>query len=198
MRKYLVFLLLVVVFFPAGILARVGVGVNTGKIQVEKPLKAGVVYDLPFFTVLNTGDEPSDYEIGIEYYETQPQLKPPRAWFRFAPPTFPLDPGKGGKVAVQLVLPLKAQPGDYFAFLEARPIQKDLAGGGARIGVAAAAKLYFTVSPANIFQAIYYRISFLFGKYSPWSWVVLVIVIGAIIIALFRKFFKFQIGISKK
>ena len=69
---------------------------------------------------------------------------------------------------------------------------------GTRIGVAAAVKLYFTVVPSNIFQAIYHRIHSFFTLYAPWTWIVLVMIIAATVITIFRRIFRFQIRISKK
>lgn len=189
------------------VFARVGVGVATGKIQVKEPLKAGKIYLLPTLVVSNTGTEPSWYEPGIEYHEgqeTNPDmgLKPPREWFSFEPAEFYLEPGQAQKVEIRLTVPLKAKPGDYFCYLEGRSLRKDTGTGGAKIGVAAAAQVYFIILPANIWQAIYYRVSDLMKIYSPWSWVVLWLIIGAIVIlilrAIFKRFFKLQIGITKK
>ena len=90
-----------------------------------------------------------------------------------------------------------AEPGDYFAFLQGRPLQKTETG-MTSIGVAAATKLYFTVAPANIFVGIYYRIASLATLYSPWSYIVSAIVIAALLIAILRRFISFNIGIRKK
>ena len=178
------------------VFARIGVGVGTGKIEVDEPLKPGGIYDLPFLSVFNTGDESADYEIEVTYHSKQPQLRPFQEWFSFSPSLFHLEPNKAQSVAIKLALPVKTEPGDYFAYLEAHPVVK--AGPGTTIGVAAATKIYFSVVPANIWQAIGYRISSFWTMYSPWTWVVLAIVLGAIIIALFRKHFALQIRVKKK
>ncbi len=91
---------------------------------------------------------------------------------------------------------MKMKPGDYFCYLEAHPIIK--AGPGTTIGVAAATKTYFSVSPANIWQAMYYKTVSFFTIYAPWTYVVLAMVITAIIIVIFRKYFAFQVGIRRK
>ncbi len=61
MRK--IFLLCLLIFlFPTGVVfARIGVGVGTGKITIDENLKPGIIYKLPPLTVVNTGDEASDY-----------------------------------------------------------------------------------------------------------------------------------------
>lgn len=183
---------------PIVVLARIGVGVGTGKIQVDQKLKAGLIYTLPPLTVLNTGDEPSEYEVGIQYHENQPEMRPPKEWFSFEPLNFHLEPGKSQVVQIKLTLPVKGvKPGDYFAFLQGFPTKKAQVG-GTSVGVAAAAKLYFTVAPANIFVGIYYRIASLYKLYAPWSYVISAIIIVALLIVLFRRYFSFNIGINVK
>lgn len=193
----------ILLFLPFLVLARIGVGVGIGKIVVEQTLKPGWIYNLPSLPVLNTGDEPSEYGVSIEYHEGQennPQmgLKPKKEWFSFEPSSFYLEPGQAQQVQIKLTLPLKGvQPGNYFAYLEAHPVKKEVSG-QTSVGVAAAAKLYFKVAPANIFVGIYYRIISLFTFYSPWSYVVLAIIVIAILVYLFRKFFSVKIGVELK
>jgi hypothetical protein len=145
--------------------------------------------------VFNTGDEAGDYEMGVAYHSGQPELRPDKEWFNFTPSSFYLEPNQSQSVAIRLTLPVKTQPGDYFAYLEARPVVKRAS--GTTITVAAATKAYFTVIPANIWQGIFYRISYFWTKYSPWTWVVSGIVLAAVIAIIFRKFFSFQVGIKK-
>jgi len=193
-KIFLITISLSLIAFPA--LASVGVGVNLGKIQIDEPLKPGGIYNFPSIGVINTGDTAGEYELAVTYHQDQPQIRPAQEWFSFSPSSFNLEPGRSQSVVVKLTLPVKAKPGDYFAYLEAHPIIK--AGPGTTIGVAAATKTYFSVIPANIWQAIIWRISSFFTMYAPWTYVVLAIIVAAIIIALFRKFFAFQIGIRRK
>jgi len=192
--SFLVFFVFIVL--PLAVFARIGVGVGIGKMEVEKKLKPGMVLQLPSLPILNTGDELAEYETTVEYHEGVPELRPPREWLSFNPQKFYLEPGKVQQVEVILSIPLKAQPGDYFCYLEGHPLIKKSGQGGAAIGIAAAAKLYFTIVPANIFQGIYYRFISLYSRYHPWDTIVLVIIILAILITIFRK--KFKIQIAKK
>lgn len=196
MKKIIIFCLLAVLVVPLFAFARIGVGVNLGKIELDEPLKPGGIYNFPSLGVINTGDEAGDYEVAVTYHQDQPQLRAAREWFDFSPSQFHLEAGKSQSVEVKLNLPMKVAPGDYFCYLEARPIVK--AGPGTTIGVAAATKTYFTIAPANIWQAIYYRVSSFFATHAPLSYAVLAIVIMAIAIAVFRKFFAFKINIRKK
>jgi hypothetical protein len=180
---------------PAVAYGRIGVGVGMGKVVMDKPLKAGGIYDLPPLPVINTGDELGTYGVSIEFLEGSPQMWPDRSWFHFEPDHFSLEPGKVQLVKIQLVVPMKTKPGDYFCYLEGHPDQKNVTG-QTTIGVAAASKLYFTVDPANWFQGLYYRFIFLYSRYHPWDTIVLSITLAAIVLIVLGKNFKFQI--SKK
>jgi len=123
------------------VLARIGVGVNLGKIEIDEPLKPGGIYNFPSIGVINTGDEPGDYELDVTYHQDQPELRPAKEWFSFSPSSFHLEAGQSQSVAIKLALPVRVKPGDYFAYLEAHPIIK--AGPGTTIGVELPPKLIF-------------------------------------------------------
>lgn len=196
MKKIIAAVFFLFLFFPTFTYAKIGVGVGTGKIQVEEKLKPGVIYHLPPLTILNTGDEASDYEALISYHEKQPQLMPPLSWFVFSPQKFHLSPGKVQVVDIKLNLPINAKPGDYFVYLEGQPVQK-VKSGETTIGIAAAAKLYFTIVPANILQGIYYKIVSFWQVYSPWPQRVFFGLLTILLIFLFKKFFNIQINLKK-
>ncbi len=196
MRKFALILLALALLFPLISFGKLGVGVGAGKIKVDKDLKPGGVYNLPSVPVLNTGDEPADYGMEIAYHEKQSQFRPSKSWFEFIPSQFHLEPGKIKSVKIKLTLPVKARPGDYFAYLEAHPIQEET--GGATIGIAAATKLYFTIVPTNIFSAVFWRLKSLYEIYYPWPPIVLILIIGAVAVVLFRKHFRFNVSIRKK
>ncbi|MFH1745160.1 MAG: hypothetical protein ABH881_03255 [bacterium] len=198
MKKIIILFCGIILILPMIASANIGVGVGTGKIRVDQPMKAGLIYTLPSYTIINTGDEPSEYGVGTQYHEDQPEMRAPRDWFSFEPMNFYLEPGQVQVVQVKLSLPIRgAKPGDYFCFLQGFPVKKaDVK--GTSVGVAAAAKLYFTVAPANVFTGIYYRVGSLLKLYSPWSYVVSSVIIAALLIALFRRFFSFNLGVSLK
>jgi len=194
MKKAVIIIFGLALLLPLLVFAKMGVGVGTGTIQVDEPLKPGVIYNLPSVTVFNTGDEPSEYSIAIEYRENVPELRPAKEWFSFEPLKFHLEPGQTQPVQIKLTLPVKGvKPGDYFAFLSAFPVQETEAG-VTTIGIAAASKLYFTVAPANIFQAVYYRFISLYSRYHPWNTIILAMIASAVILRLINKRFKFQIA----
>lgn len=200
MKKDLVLILGLLLLLPILAWARIGVGVGLGKIHIDEPLKAGKIYNLPSLPVLNTGDEPGEYGVSVQYFEGQEKrddmgLRPAEEWFSFEPESFHLEPGKVQTVKITLTLPIKTRPGKYFAYLEGHPVRKSEAG-VTSIGVAAATRLYFTVAPANIFQGIYYRFISLYSRYHPWDTIVLAIIVLAGLVVIFRK--KFKIQIAKK
>lgn len=197
MRKFsIIITVFAALVVPNEVLATIGVGVGTGKIQVDQKLKPGIIYELPSLTVLNTGDEESDYEVAVTYHEKQPQLRPPQNWFIFSPQKFHLEPGKTQAITIKLNLPVRTEPGEYFAYLEGHPVKKS-ASGNTTIGVAAAAKLYFTVVPGNFLEGIYYKIASLWKLYSPWPQRFLVLVGLLLAFRVFKKFFNIQIGLKK-
>ena len=183
-------------FLPLTVSARVGVGIGTGEIKLAEPLKPGGFYDLPILSIFNTGTEPGEYQISIAYYQDIDDLRPAKDWFHFNPAEFHLEPGKSQAVKTTLTIPLKTKPGKYFCFIEGFPTAKTQSG-GASVGVAAAAKFYFTIAPANIFQAIFYKISFLFNKYSVWFYIIGGIILIAIILSIARRFLSFNLAVKK-
>jgi len=203
MKSYLLFSFVVLfsflsLIFTPLIQARIGVGVGTGKIQLDESLKPGTLYQLPSVTVVNTGDEGGEYILDVTYHEQQPAMRPDRAWFTFQPANFNLEPGEAKIVEVMLTLPIKTVPGDYFAYLEARPPATVNNPEGATIGVAAASKLYFTVAPASVLQGLYYRGLSLWNQYQPWP----PIIIGAagilVLLRLARNFISLNVSLKQK
>jgi hypothetical protein len=179
------------------VFATLGVGVGVGKIQVDEDLKPGLIYNLPSITVLNTGDQASDYEMAIEHHENQKEIIPEDSWFTFSPSTFNLLPGKAQEIKITLNLPVRSEPGDYFAYLEARPTQKTAIGTTA-VNIAAATKLYFTVVPANIFEAVYYKLLSLWNIYYPWPQIIIVGLVLVLLLLIIKRFINVEIKPKKR
>lgn len=196
MKKVVLALIFLALITPHSVFAKIGVGVGTGKIQVEDKLKPGVIYELPPLTVLNTGDEESDYEINVSYHEKQPQLRPLQSWFIFSPQKFHLEPSKVQIVTIKLNLPIMTEPGDYFAYIEGHPVRKSVAG-NTTVGVAAAAKLYFTIIPGNFLEGIYYKIASFWKIYSPWPQLATGAIAIILLLVVSKKFFHIEINIRK-
>lgn len=192
---FLFFLFSLFIFDP--VLAAMGVGVGTGKIVVEEPLKSGTIYKLPPLSVINTGDVPSDYGVGISHKTIEGKIKPSQDWFTFEPTEFFLNPGESKLVSVKLNIPLKSVPGDYFCFLEGHPVVKSETG-QTMIGISAASKLNFTIAPSNIFEGMYYRGLSLWKQNLPWTNIIAGTVLIFIVIRTFSRFININIKLSKK
>jgi hypothetical protein len=175
--------------------SRVGVGVGTGKIIIEDKLKSGARYELTPLSVINTGNVEAVYEVSLSYHEQQPEKRPLNNWFSFKPNNFTLKPGAIENVSVELQLPLQSEPGDYFAYLEAHPIQT-VADGNTSVGVAAAAKLYFTVEPSNIFQALYYRVLSVYERYNLFFNVIGITLGVFVVLRIMRRFVSLDIKLK--
>lgn len=197
MRKFSIFIVIIlcIAAVPNLMMAGVGVGVGLGKIEITEKLSPGGIYKLNSIPVLNTGDEAGVYEVAVTFMADQKEARPKEDWFIFEPKTFELKPGESKSVAVTLTLPLNAKPGAYFAFLEAHPTAKKE---GVSIGVAAATKLYFTVAPKGVLGAFTARASSLLNQTAPGSFIVLG-VLGVLALAIvFQKFFKVSFNIKRK
>jgi hypothetical protein len=176
--------------------ARIGVGVNVGNIKVNEKLVPGRIVRLPSIGVINTGTKKQSYTLGTAYNQQQTELKVPLEWLRFSPQVFKLKPNKVQQVEITLDLPINAEPGRYFAYVEARPVYKDKK--NVRIAVAAATKLYFTIKPANRFSALLWKLRSWWKEFWPYSG------IGAALLALssaglvFKRFFKLRLGLERR
>src|SRR3989344_921550 len=196
-RNPLIFAVLVAFFlFSSSVaFAKIGVGMGAGEIRLTEPMKLGGIYQLPVLRIFNTGDETTTYGMGVAYHQDRPELRPAKEWFSFSPEKFTLEAGQSQEIGVTMTIPLKAKPGDYFAFVESGPVASSKP--GTSVGVAVASKLFFTVVPANIFQAVLFRTSSFFTTYAPWSWVGLIVLLAAVLLALVRRFFSFNIAVRK-
>lgn len=184
-----------VLLAPTFVFSKIGVGMGAGEIRVTEQIKPGGVYTLPSLRIFNTGDEVTTYGMNVAYHQDNPELRPEKEWFKFEPPTFTLNPGDSQEVLVTMFVPVKTEPGDYFAFVESGPVAEN--GPGTSVGVAVATKLYFTVVYANLWQGITYRVAAFFATNAPWSWVVLGITLLSIFGFVFSRFFSFNISFRK-
>ncbi len=171
-------------------LADLGVGISHGEIVIEEKLNRGGRYRVPAVTVSNTGTEDARYEVVITYIQDQPELRPDPGWFRFEPQAFDLDPGESQTVSIGLDIGDGADPGDYFALIEAHPIQADT---GVTVGVAAATKLSFEIEPSSFFELWRLRIANFFEDTSPFSVVLPPVFAGVLLLYLLSRRFRLRI-----
>ena len=179
-----------------GARADVGVGVNLGKIDIDDKLSPGGRYNLPTLGVINTGDEPGDYEVVISYFADQEEEQPPEDWFEFEPQRFFLEAGESQQVNIRIVLPSGADPDDYFALIEAHPVVGEE--GGVSIGVAAATKLTFAVKPSSQFAAWRLQVQNFFEDGAPWSYVIPSSLLALLVLYLLRRYFRLQLRFERR
>ena len=197
LKTFFVSFFLITLITPV-VASGLGVGIGTGKISIDEELRNGMTYNFPSLVVINTGDRASNYTLDISYNRDQAELLPPRDWFTFTPEVFFLEPGESQQVEIRMRVPVdNVVPGDYFAYLEAKPVIEPEEGVTA-VGVSVAAKLNFTIAPSNFFQGLYYRLRDIFIQYQPWS-IILTTLIGLFILrAIFTKFFSFDLNVKPK
>jgi hypothetical protein len=176
--------------------AKIGVGMGAGEVRVTEDIRPGGIYTLPSLRVFNTGDETATYGMNVAYHQDNQQNRPAINWFTFEPATFTLEPGTSEEISITMTVPVKALPGEYFAFLESGPVQTQTE--GTSVGVAVATKLYFTIVPANLWQAFIYRASAFMNTYAPWTWVAFGVVALLLTAFVFTRFFSFNISFRSK
>jgi hypothetical protein len=184
------FLLMSLALSAAVVHADRGVGVNLGRIEISDRLAPGGGYDLPTLGVINTGDEPSEYEVVMSYFEDQQETRPPAGWFNLQPQRFFLNKGEVQNVKIRLTLPTGADAGDYFALIEAHPVAE---GDGVTIGLAAATAVSFNVKPSSWLEALRVRFDRLMDDTQPWSSVIPISVLAALLVFAVNRSFRFRV-----
>jgi hypothetical protein len=144
-----------------------GVGISLGSINVDDDLKPGGRYALPEVTVINTGDSREEYQLAITYIEDYPAKRPAPDWVEFQPQRFVLDSGDAQPVVVRVTVPSGAEPGDYFALIEAQMV------GDANESVQAsvATKLRFAVAEGSWLDAKRRQINRWLDDAAPWPYI---------------------------
>lgn len=176
-------------------LAEPGVTVGIGKIVMNDPLRAGGRYPLPAVPVTNSGTVASTYQVVINTIEGQEERKPDPAWFTIQPARFTLKPGERQDVMVSVDLPWLVDPGSYFCLLQAGPIVESQ---GTSLGVAAAAKLSFTVNHGNIVVATAYTVVEAVQQRAPWSYFILAALVLVVGYPVLDRVFGIKISVQRR
>lgn len=180
---------------PAPAQAEPGVTLGIGKIVMNEPLRAGGHYPLPQVPVTNSGTVESAYQVVINTIEGQEEMKPDPAWFAIRPQSFRLKPQERQEVTVSLDLPWLLKPGAYFCLIQVGPVVEAQ---GTGLGVAAAAKLYFTVEHGNILTATLYSVLDALQKRAPWSYLVLAAVLLVSGYPVLGRVFGIKLSVERK
>jgi hypothetical protein len=169
--------LVVAVATPA--FASLGVGTDTGKITIDKPLLAGGDYPLTQFGIFNAGDTAYGYKMQIAPSNRKGMIAP-EAWFTFSPDGFFLQPKQSSVVHTVLHVSLDATPGVYSVQLQGTPKLPTSTTPGGHLNVGAGPILTFTVVQPNPWQRIY----LMFMRYMPWSGIAAIIVLILIVLGV--------------
>lgn len=149
---------------PAATRADRGVRLDAGRIAIDEPLSPGQTYHLPTIGVSDPGDEGASYTMQVEVLNGA--RAPDPSWFEFDHGSFDLQPGQTQPVAITMRIPTSAEPGDYTALLAAQIGSRS--SGGVGVGAAAAARLTFTVRPANELAALWNVLGSWYAENRPW------------------------------
>ena len=159
--------------------ASLGVGTDTGKITIDKPLVAGGSYPLAQFGIFNAGDTPYGYQMHVAPSNRKGMFAP-EAWFDFAPGAFYLFPKQSGVVHATLHVSLDATPGTYSGQLQGPPKLPDSKVPGGHLNVGAGPILTFTVVQPNAWQRVY----FAFMARMPWSGIVVIVTLALLLLGV--------------
>ena len=170
-------LLVVAIATPA--FASLGVGTDTGKITIEKPIVAGGSYPLTQFGIFNAGDTSYGYAMHVAPSNRKGMLAP-NAWFVFTPTAFYLAAKQSSVVHTTLHVSLDATPGVYSVQLQGSPALPESKTPGGHLNVGAGPVLTFTVVQPNPWQRVY----FLFMDFLPWSGIAAIVIVVLLLLAI--------------
>jgi hypothetical protein len=171
-------------------LASRGAAIDLGRIAIQQKLTPGGSYRLPTMGVRNPGTETTTYELKASALQAEGRDRPPEDWFAFSPSRLTLRPNETRSVRVRIQLPTRADPGDYVALVGPQIVTN---GGGAQVGAAAASRVTFTVEPATLLQAYWLKLKTFFSDRAPWSWLVPLLALAALLVWRFRARFSLRI-----
>lgn len=126
--------------------ASVGVGVQVGPVSLGSVAHPGASYALPPVYVVNTGTQAEAISVRVERLTRGPGRVVPPSWIQFTGPDVQLAPGQAARLPLELVVPSLAKPGRYMSDIVVTGSAVG-SSGTADLGVAAAAKLEFQISP---------------------------------------------------
>lgn len=132
---------------PQVVAAQASVSVGTAQLKPPVGIEAGKDYVFEPVVITNDGDLIGMFEMSVTFNETQVQHKPEAKWLEFSEQKFVLEPGQSKLVTVTLKVPVTAQSGEYFAYIEAgtSSVTTETI---TRVSAVSASKLSFETTPA--------------------------------------------------
>ncbi|HEY7323735.1 MAG TPA: hypothetical protein VH520_02820 [Streptosporangiaceae bacterium] len=132
--------------WPAASFASVGVGVQAGPVRLDGLAHPGGQYALTPVYVVNTGTETESVSVTVERISPGTGRTVPPGWISASSAPVRLSHAQSARIPLELTVPRAAAPGRYFSDVVAKG-SASVSAGGARLGVAAATDLEFTVAP---------------------------------------------------
>jgi len=175
--------------------ADIGVAIDVQAIEVNQRLSPGGRYTLPPMVVRNPGDATGHYEMGISYFEGQPEPRPPESWFQFSPVDFDLDPGASRRVEIEVRVAGGADAGEYLALIEARAAPTE---GLARLGAATGTKVRFTVKPGSLLESWVLGTQHFAGDGTPWTYAIPLLLLLLLALWLLNRRFKLRLAVQRR
>jgi hypothetical protein len=140
--------------------ASIGVGVQASPVSLSGAAHPGASYALPSLYIVNTGSQAESMSVRV-VRRTGPGLAIPESWIRIGSLSGKLPPRQSARIALELVTPADAQPGNYVGDIVVTGSTAPVAA-GVNFGAAAATKLEFTITPGPAAGS--------WLSFPPWTW----------------------------
>jgi uncharacterized membrane protein len=124
--------------------ASIGVGVQANPVSLSGTAHPGASYALPFLYIVNTGTQAESMSVRV-VRTTGTGLAIPESWIHIGSLNGQLPPKRSARIALELVTPAGAEPGNYVSDIVVTGSTTPEA--GVNFGAAAATKLQFTITP---------------------------------------------------
>jgi len=124
--------------------ASIGVGVQANPVSLSGAAHPGASYALPSLYIVNTGTQAESMTVRV-VQRTGPGRAIPGSWIRIGSLSGQLPPKQSARIALELVTPADAEPGNYVSDIVVTGSTAPVA--GVNFGAAAATKLEFTITP---------------------------------------------------
>jgi len=191
MKKIILTFLLLIV--PVISYARVDIDVDKNKIVFKEELKPGSIVELTPLIISNTGDRDAIYKLSVENDLRKVEKPVGEDWLKFSNNNFLLERDKEKKVEIKLFLPINIEEGHYFTVIQTQPVEPTESGKIEYEQYAKDTRLYFTVKDSSRFTSFFNRIASLFVSYSPWSYLMGLLILVLIVLTLASIKYKFRL-----
>ena len=124
--------------------ASIGVGVQANPVSLSGAAHPGASYALPSLYIVNTGTQAESMSVRV-VQRTGAGRPIPGSWIRIGALSGQLPPKQSARIALELVTPGDAEPGNYVSDILVTGSTAHVA--GVNFGAAAATKLEFTITP---------------------------------------------------